>query len=173
MSEFQEIGVDEVPIISYPIIKDADPSTVVIYCSDPRFNYACEMFIQKTLNLPPGKYLPLIFGGGAGVLAHPCELPKESKFVMDRLEYWRHRFPNIKRIVLINHEDCRYYQQIKDKIMGFLPKNTLMDKIAKADLLTVARLLKSTKFMTGFDFDIYYVKFKDETKTSAIFERVI
>ena len=163
------VGSDD----QYPVDPNAKPTAVVIHCSDPRFNYAFRICVEKTLGLQSGDYLPLIFGGGAGVLAHPFELPKETKFVKDRLEYWKTRFPTIKRIILINHEDCRYYHQIKEKLTNLFPNNALMDKVAKMDLITVAKLLKSMSFLTGYSIEVYYAKFKDETHQSAMFEQVV
>lgn len=157
----------------YPVDPNAKPTAVVIHCSDPRFNYAFRVFIENTLGLPSGNYIPLVFGGGAGVLAHPFELPKEAKFVKDRLEYWKTRFPSVKRIILINHEDCKYYNQLKEKLTNLFPNNALMDKVAKMDLLSVAKMLKAMSFLTGYSIEVYYAKFKDETHESAEFEQVV
>src|ERR1043166_8318975 len=104
----------------YSVAADPKPAAVVIHCSDPRFQVAFEQFLEHELGLAKGQYIPIIVGGGAGVLAHPQQLPKEFKFLKERFEFYREAFPTVRRIILVNHEDCHYYDSIRQKLLGFL-----------------------------------------------------
>ena len=66
--------------------------------------------------------MPLMIGGGAGVLGHPEQLPKEFKFLRERSELYREVFPSLQRVVLINHEDCRVLRIPEKKLLGFLAR---------------------------------------------------
>ncbi|HEY5909711.1 MAG TPA: hypothetical protein VJA21_03805, partial [Verrucomicrobiae bacterium] len=101
----------------YRALPDAKPSAIVIYCSDPRFQPAFREFVEHELGLTDGMTIPIVVGGGAGVLGHPEQLPKEFKFLRERLEQYREIFPTVRRIVLINHEDCRYYESLKSRVL--------------------------------------------------------
>ena len=104
----------------YEAMPHAHPEAVVVYCGDPRFQTVFEAFTEKELGLPKGQFIPLVVGGGAGVLANPERLPKEFKFMKDRFELIHRYFPSVQRVVLINHEDCIYYRMLAEKIPGFL-----------------------------------------------------
>ena len=92
----------------------------MVYCGDPRFQEAFDGFIANELKLAKGQYIPLVVGGGAGVLAHPEKLPKEFKFMKERLELYSQAFHSIRRVILINHEDCKYYDSLKERVLGFV-----------------------------------------------------
>ena len=104
----------------YDIDKSAVPQAIVLHCSDPRFQGAFEQFLREELHLEKGQYIPIVVGGGAGVLAHPERLPKEFKFLRQRLEHYRTTvFPTARRLILINHQGCRYYQGLKERALGY------------------------------------------------------
>jgi hypothetical protein len=104
----------------YDIDKSAIPQAIVLHCSDPRFQGAFEQFLREELHLEKGQYIPIVVGGGAGVLAHPERLPKEFKFLRQRLEHYRTSvFPTARRLILINHQGCRYYQGLKERALGY------------------------------------------------------
>jgi len=71
-----------------------------------------------------GQFMPLTIGGGAACWA-TRQLPKEFKFLKERFELYREVFPSLRRVVLINHEDCRYYEFLKSKLFGFLGRASL------------------------------------------------
>jgi hypothetical protein len=104
----------------YDIDASAVPQAIVLCCSDPRFQGAFERFLREELHLEKGQYIPLVVGGGAGVLAHPERLPKEFKFVRERLVHYRLSvFPTARRLILINHQGCRYYQGLQERALGY------------------------------------------------------
>ncbi len=64
---------------------EAAPEAIVVHCSDPRFQRAFAEFIQNELALRSGSYIPLAISGGVGSLAEPLKLPKEFRFMKERL----------------------------------------------------------------------------------------
>ena len=155
----------------YEAVRDPKPEAIVVYCSDPRFQAAFDQFIQKELNLPKGKFMPLVVGGGAGVLGHPTQLPKEFKFLKERFEFYREAFPTIRRIILINHEDCRYYNFLKGKLLGLLP-SPLSVHHGREDLPVVSKIFKMMLTHLGFTVDLYYAKFADPEQSKIVFEKI-
>lgn len=159
--------------MTYAAVPDPKPSAVVIHCSDPRFQPAFQQFIQKELNLAPGQFIPIVVGGGAGVLGHPEQLPKEFKFLRERLEHYRRLFPTVRRIVLINHEGCRYYESLKSKTLAFLGQRLAPSpEHAREDLALVARVVRHFLAHLGFALDLYYARFADPEHSRIVFEKV-
>jgi hypothetical protein len=158
----------------YDAVRDPKPEAIVVYCSDPRFQTAFDQFIQKELGLAKGQFMPLIIGGGAGVLGHPQQLPKEFKFLKERFELYRDVFPSLRRVVLINHEDCRYYEFLKNKLFGFLGSRFVIDpEHARDDLSLVSKAFKHLLPHLGFTVEFYYARFADPAHSQIVFEKVL
>lgn len=159
--------------VLYDALRDPKPEAIVVYCSDPRFQTAFDQFIQRELGLAKGKFMPLVIGGGAGVLGHPEQLPKEFKFLKERFELYRDVFPSLRRVVLINHEDCRYYDFLKTKLFGFLgPRFNISREHAREDLSLVSRAFKRLLAHLGFTVEFYYAKFADAEQSKIVFDKV-
>ncbi len=157
----------------YTAVPDSKPAAVVIYCSDPRFQVAFEEFIEQELELIKGDYIPIVVGGGAGVLGHPELLPKEFKFLKERLEAYRQIFPTARRIILINHEDCRYYAALKVKTLAFLGSRLAPSpEHAREDLSLVARTFQHFLSHLGYTIEFYYARFANPERTRIEIERV-
>ena len=158
----------------YAAVVDPKPSAIVIHCSDPRFQPAFDQFTEHELGLKTGEFIPIIVGGGAGVLGHPEQLPKEFKFIKERLEHYHQIFPTARRIVLINHEGCRYYQSLKARTLGLLGS-----KLANAaghsrdDLSLVARTFQHFLSHLGYSIELYYAKFANPEQTRIEIEKII
>jgi hypothetical protein len=151
---------------------ESDPTAIVIHCSDPRFQKAFKEFINNELGLKDGDYIPLVISGGAGSLSEPLKLPKEFKFMKERIEYFVKRFDSIKRIVLINHEDCKYYESMKNYLgNSFLNRVANLIERQKVDLKSVAKNLLSF-FGSRIQGELYYAHFADEKKQSVTFEKI-
>jgi hypothetical protein len=160
-------------VFYYDAIQDPKPQAVVIHCSDPRFMPAFDQFVSRELGLGPGQFLPIVVGGGAGVLGHPELLPKEFKFLKDRLEHYRGVFPSLRRIVLINHENCHYYESLKTKTLAFLgARLALSPEHAREDLDLVSRAFKGLLSHLGYTIELYYARFADPERTKIVFEKV-
>jgi len=157
----------------YEALPQVRPEAVVVYCGDPRFQTAFEPFVERELGLPKGRYIPLVVGGGAGVLAYPERLPKEFKFMKDRFELIHRAFPSVKRAVLINHEDCIYYRLLAEKIPGFLTDGAskLRDRPG-ADLDLIAGVFDRLLSHFGFIPEFYYGRFASDDHSKVTFDRV-
>jgi len=152
---------------------DSEPEAIVVHCSDPRFQKAFKDFINNELKLPEGKYVPLVISGGVGSLSQPLSLPKEFKFMKERIEQFLKRFDSIQRIILINHEDCRHYEVIKSMI-GNLFLNRVRDMMErqKVDLKQVSRTLLGL-LGAKIDVQMYYARFVDSDQKKIVFEKVL
>ena len=158
---------------TYAAVREAKPEAIIVYCSDPRFQTAFDEFIQKELGLAKGQFMPLIIGGGAGVLGHPEQLPKEFKFLKERFELYREVFPSLRRVVLINHEDCRYYEFLKTKLIGFLGQRFVISpEHARDDLALVSKAFKHLLPHLGFAVEFFYARFADAQRSRIFFEKV-
>jgi hypothetical protein len=155
----------------YDVTSGAGVDTVVVYCSDPRFQAAFEGFLWNELHLGTGSYIPIVVAGGAGALARPHELPKEFKFMKERLELARDNFSSIRRIILITHEDCRYYESMRNKVLGFLGPRLAGLIGPREDLPAVAGVFKNLLSGLGLSVELYYARFADEARTKITFEK--
>jgi hypothetical protein len=159
---------------TYAALQDPKPEAIVLHCSDPRFQPAFGQFIEKELGLSAGQFVPIIVGGGAGVLGHPEQLPKEFKFLKDRLEHYRHVFPTVRRIVLINHENCRYYESIKLRVLSFMGSRlSISPDHAREDLPLVSRVFQHLLAHLGLKVELYYAHFSDPERSKVVFDKVL
>ncbi len=157
----------------YTVAHDPKPSAIVIHCSDPRFQQPFAEFLEKELGLAQGDYIPIIVGGGAGVLGHPEQLPKEFKFIRERLEHYRQIFPTARRLILMNHEGCRYYEALKDRAGAiFGGRVNFAALLPKQDLSLVARTLRHFLAHLGHDVELYYARFTDQTRTQIRIDKI-
>ena len=157
----------------YKAVTDPKPSAIIIHCSDPRFQGAFDDFVRDELGLVNGEFIPITVGGGAGVLGHPEQLPKEFKFLKERLEHYRTVFPTAKRIILINHEGCRYYESLKLKTVAYLGASfVLSPEHAREDLSLVARTFRNFLAHLGYTVEFYYASFADPERTRIQIEKV-
>jgi hypothetical protein len=158
---------------AYAAVADPKPDAIVIHCSDPRFQPAFEQFLANELGLVKGGYVPIVVGGGGGVLGHPEQLPKEFKFIKERLEHYRKAFPTIRRVVLINHEECRYYESLKGKTLAFLgPRFVISPEHAREDLSLVSRAFQKLLGHLGWTVELYYARIADAQHGKIEFEKL-
>lgn len=155
----------------YPLV-EATPLAVVIYCSDSRFQHAFRQFVHEELHLQEGEYLPLIVPGGTASLSEPLRLPKEFKFMKERLEFFRDQFTSVKRIILLNHEDCLHYRTFM-KLLGqqMLHRFATLGERQKADLTAVGK--RVLEFAApGVSAELYYASIVPGKERKVEFERV-
>jgi hypothetical protein len=158
----------------FAAVSEPRPSAIVVRCSDPRLQAAFEQFIKLELGLAVGQSIPIVIGGGAGVLGHPEQLPKEFKFLKERIENYCLRYPTVQRIVLINHEGCRYYEWVENKTMGLLgPHFGTAPSQPRDDLVVVARNIGPLLAALGRSVEFYYAKFTDLERNHIEIERTL
>jgi hypothetical protein len=149
------------------------PVAIVVHCSDPRFQQAFAGFVHHELKFKEGQYIPLVISGGVGSLSEPLKLPKEFKFMKERIELFIDRFDSISQIILINHEDCRHYAMLHSTIGKLFLRNlpTLNDR-QKADLGVVAEGLRKL-LNTRIEVKVFYARFADIAHTQVTFEQIV
>ena len=137
---------------------EAHPTAIVIQCSDPRFQKAFRDFTANELHLRDGEYIPFVISGGVAALAEPLKLPKEFKFIKERIELFTGLFKSINRVVLINHEDCRHYDMLKSTLGSiFLQHAAHMTDRQIKDLRGVAKMVMDF-VAPGFKLEAYYAR---------------
>jgi len=155
----------------YPLL-EAHPKAIVIHCSDPRFQKAFRDFIAGELHLQDGEYIPFVISGGVAALSEPLKLPKEFKFMKERIELFTGLFNSIKRVILINHEDCRHYDMLKSTLGSiFLQHAAHMNDRQIKDLRSVARSIMDF-VAPGFELEMYYARIVRNGAPTILFERV-
>jgi hypothetical protein len=150
----------------------AAPEAIVVHCSDPRFQSAFAGFIKNELHLEEGRYIPLVVSGGVGSLSEPLKLPKEFRFMKERIRMFLERFDSIEQIVLINHEDCRHYEALQNFIGKlFMQHFANMAERQRVDLKKVAKVLLDLA-SSRIETKLYYARFADASKSKVVFEEV-
>ncbi len=158
----------------YDALLEARPEAIVVYCSDPRFQMAFEAFLGNELGLTKGRFIPLVVAGGAGVLARPQTLPKEFKFMKDRLDLFCSHFPSLKRVVLINHEDCAYYRWLAGTSAGLQTDRTEdLGTQPRRDLQRIAGVFNRFLPHLGLSVELYCAGFADSGRGKVVFERIL
>ena len=156
----------------YELSEHAKPEAIVVHCSDPRFQEAFARFIGDELHLAPGQFVPIVVGGGAGILARPHLMPQEFRFLKERIDRHRRDFPTLRRAVLINHQDCRYYEMIREKGRALLGLHITGLEPPREDLPAIAKALAEQCPHLGIAPEIYYARFADSEGRRVTFERV-
>jgi hypothetical protein len=156
----------------YNAVQNPAPQAIVVYCGDPRFQEAFEGFIANELKLAKGEYIPLVVGGGAGVLAHPEKLPKEFKFMKERLELYTQHFHSVRRVILINHEDCKYYDSLKERVLDFAGAHSVLADHAREDMPVVAEIFRRLLAHLKLPVELHYASFADPGHTKIVFDQV-
>lgn len=97
---------------SYGVV-DIVPRTIVVHCLDSRFKLAHDLFIKEELRLETFDFLAIPIAGGAGVLARQKEMPNCFWSVIGQLDLFT-RKTEIDCIILISHQDCRRYDELRE-----------------------------------------------------------
>jgi len=151
---------------------EAHPKAIVIHCSDPRFQKAFRDFIANELHLQDGEYIPFVISGGVAALAEPLKLPKEFKFMKERIELFTGLFKSIHRVILINHEDCRHYDMLKSTLGSvFLQHVAHMTERQIKDLKDVAGMVMDF-VAPGFQLEMYYARIVKNGAPTVHFDRI-
>jgi hypothetical protein len=153
-------------------LAESRPHAIVIYCSDPRFQRAFREFIGNELHLEEGDYVPLVVSGGVASLSEPLRLPKEFKFMKERIQFFLGRFDSIRRIILINHQDCRHYEALESSLGAiFLQHLRHMTERQIRDLTLVAKTLLGLG-VPALQIELYYARIVKNGASTVRFEKV-
>lgn len=100
----------------YPLT-EGTPDALVIHCADPRFQESFRAFLKYEL----GICMPMVIAL-PGVTSHfgmQMIFPKNWYSMRSYLKTMTDRH-DVARVVLINHDDCKGYAKIADKLGGLV-----------------------------------------------------
>jgi hypothetical protein len=153
-------------------LAESKPQAIVVYCSDSRFQRAFREFVGNELHLKEGEYIPMVISGGVASLSEPLRLPKEFKYIKDRILFFLERFDSVHRVVLINHEDCRHYEALKSSLGAlFLQHLEHMTGRQIRDLTLVSKTLLGLA-APGLQIELYYARIVKNGALTVRFEKV-
>lgn len=152
----QTISHDGKPVYS---VEMAPSDALVIHCADPRFQVAFRRFVTEELGL--ANYTPIVIGGGIHALSSQTFLPKNFKILWEQVKFYV-KEGSIRRIIFINHEDCKWYE----KMHGHFPRLNMPAK-ARDDLAMAAQIILND--FTGVHLETYFAHLSGNEIT---FERV-
>ena len=116
-----------VSIPEYEIVKKTQKA-VIIHCSDPRFQDAFRKFIEEQKKMKVGEYTPIIIPGGPGNLGRPKTHPIDFESLLKQVEFFLNE-NKTNTVILINHQDCKYYQEINKGYKHVLLEEKDMKKV--------------------------------------------
>ncbi len=154
----------------YPTAPHSHPTTIAIWCCDPRIQHGVLSFLKEEKELGPGDYLPFVFPGGISPSFDPLAHPKEAWFFLRTLGFYLENFGSIKRIIAINHEDCAKYKALVN-LMG-RSKMRLLHEHQHIDLKKLAGWL-ATQLPSLPEIEGYYAAFANEERTKLRFDRIV
>ena len=91
---------------SVPFVSHVE--ALCLYCSDGRFVQQTDEFVEKCLG--EHAHDRLVVPGGPASLAGDMSVWREADFVGENLRFLQ-RAHDLKRVVLIAHDDCGFYQK--------------------------------------------------------------
>jgi carbonic anhydrase len=91
-------------------VERGQSETLVIHCSDPRFQTAFRRFITEILGIR--NYAPIAIGGGVHALGVPNTMPENYKSLWAQIEFFIAE-GQFRQVIIINHEDCRWYRKME------------------------------------------------------------
>ena len=129
-----------------------------IYCSDGRVCSQYDDFLLNGLKLP--RYDRVALPGGPASLAGYSQARLEEAGVIDELKFLVDAH-GLKRIVLIQHEDCAFYTK------HLAADTKSLEQLQKADLVRATYAIRHA--MSMGDIDGYFAR---RTKNGVLFEHV-
>ena len=126
--------------------------TLVIHCSDPRFQTAFRQFIAEVLRIE--NYAPIAVGGGVHALCARSTMPENYMSLWSQIEFFIVE-GKFTQIIIINHEDCRWYKEMAQHDTKIQPQDKGI-----LDLQTAASIIRNSfpdvsvrAFWAGLDDD--------------------
>ena len=105
------------------------PEALVIHCADSRFQTAFRQFLNEELGIT--HYFPIVVGGGVHAFGLQNLLPKNFKIVWQQIKFAL-TVGKLKQVVIINHEDCKWYEHLKGYHPTVSPKHKGMLDLSTA-----------------------------------------
>ena len=155
---------------TYPASPHPEPEAIIVFCGDPRFQAAIASFIAEELHLKPGEYLPFSVPGGIASLSEQFARPKDFKVLKEGLEFYLTRLRTIRKVILINHEDCKKYHDLCERLPFSFLSGSIPDR-QRSDLHKVTQVV-SRIIPEQVEVQRYYAKFANPEHTQVTFEAV-
>jgi hypothetical protein len=159
-SDIREYEVDVVRSDGRTMYKidQASPQALVIHCGDPRFQTAFRRFVTEELGIK--SYTPLVIGGGAHSFGVRKFLPKNFKILWEQVKFFV-KAQGLKQVIVINHEDCKWYESLKGYHPTIGPRDKGMHDLKEASLTILEDFagLSVRKFWAALEGDsVYFVE---------------
>lgn len=87
-------------------LKNKSSDTLVIHCVDHRFQEAFQEFVKDELGI--AVFIPVAIAGGAFAIS--SEHLARFGYIWDQIDFFVTE-GGVKRVALINHEDCKWYKK--------------------------------------------------------------
>lgn len=144
-------------------LASGQPKALVIHCSDPRFQEAFKNFIHGNLGLAEGEYIPIVIPGSVSVIGSNISmlLPKNYKALMDQIQLMlEHNKKAPLRLILMNHEDCKGYAFILEKLRKLSSKlpDVIERQVSDLEFAAQAIALAAKKFNMKYEFELYMAR---------------
>lgn len=133
---------------NYPL-REGLGDTLIISCSDRRFQRAFHMFTEEELGLGDD-YDQLVFPGASQLLAFGKSLPKFTNALIRPISFLVEGH-ELKRVVVFMHEDCSWYRNFVPK---FLPLKGLGKEQQIIDMVTTDHMLR--EMFPDIQVDMFY-----------------
>jgi len=138
----------EVPPVFHYFLNEQPSEAIVIHCYDPLFQDAFHNFLSAELKLK--NWTPIVIGGSIHSLGVEQLMPKNAKVLWEHIKFLV-KEGKLKRIIIINHDGCRWY----GKFQGFIGNIPLPERLKK-DLEGVA--IRLAKDFTGVQVETYHAR---------------
>ena len=147
-------------------IREGDSDSLVIHCSDPRFQDAFYAFTRKELGLK--RPAPIVIPGCTASFGVQGFMPKRWHALRGWIELMAEH-NKFQRVVLINHDDCKGYSSIAKFIGGLTNVSTSQRK----HLHDMARYIMK-EYLPNARLELYQARLvQDDGNRSVRFEKVI
>lgn len=158
-AEHEVISEEEVHILPRHFISEQPSEAIVVHCYDHRFQEAFRQFLSDELRLK--NWTPIVLGGSIHSFGIQHLQPKNAKVLWQHIKFLV-KEGGLKRIIIINHDDCQWYE----KFEGYLGSIHLPERLKK-DLQGTA--VKLAQDFTGASIEAYHARLEGK---EVIFEKV-
>lgn len=141
------------PIYRSPLPFSSAPSPVLaVYCSDSRYDEHCEDFIIHGLNIPI--FDQFIVPGGPAWLIWDWRSFSQQRIAREEIGFLVQAH-DIKRVVLIAHEDCALYKRRHPYLTTEARRHKQFEdlRIARQELLGVSTSLQVETYFASLSDD--------------------
>lgn len=144
-------------------LTEGTPDALVVHCADPRFQEAFRQFLKEELRIR----MPMVIAL-PGVTSHfgmQMVLPKNWYAMKSHLKTMTERH-EVRRVVLINHDDCKGYAKIADKLGGLVK----VPEWQKRHLHGLGEFIRK-EYLPNASFELYQARIRNAREIE--FEKII